>query len=330
MLRESRQANEPIMLIPHFVVAAVVPIAAMIVATGAVFGQDYPAKPVRLVTSDAGGAGDFVSRTLGQGLTAALGQQFVIENRPANAAEVVARAAPDGYTLLLYGPTVWITPLVRKVSWDPIKDLSPISLTVRAPNLLVVTPSLPVRTVKELIALARARPGELNYASSETGSSTHLAAELFNYATGVNIVRINYKGPPMAINDIITGRVQLMFLVANSVKAHVKSGKLRALAVTTEKPSPLFPGMPTVAATVPGYESAAQFGFFAPAKTPASTINRLNQEAVRFLNTPGAKEKYFNAGMEIIASSSEQFAGMLNAETTKWTKVIAAAGIHEE
>jgi tripartite-type tricarboxylate transporter receptor subunit TctC len=187
-----------------------------------------------------------------------------------------------------------------------------------------------VKTVKELIALAKARPGDLNFASSETGSSTHLAAELFKFMTGVNIVRINYKGPSMAINDIISGRVQLMFLVASSVKAHVQSGRLRALAVTTEKPTPLFPGMPTVAATVPGYESAAQFGFFAPAKTPAPLVSRLNQDAVRFLNSPEAKERYFNAGMDVIANSPEQFAAMLKSETVKWTKVISAAGIREE
>lgn len=314
----------------RFVVSRSLLFAALMIAGVAAFGQDYPNKPLRLVTSDAGGAGDFVSRTLAQGLAAALGQQIIIENRPANAAEIVARAAPDGYTLLLYGPTVWITPLVRKSGWDVKRDLAPVSLTVRAPNLLIVTPTLPVKTVKELIALARARPGDLNFASSETGSSTHLAAELFKYVTGVNIVRINYKGPAMAINDIITGRVQMMFLAANSVKAHVKSGKLRALAVTTERPSPLFPDLPTVSAAVPGYESAAQFGFFAPAKTPAGYINRLNEESVRFLNSAVAKERYFNAGMEIIANSPEQFADMLTADIAKWTKVIAAAGIREE
>jgi len=302
----------------------------MIFNAGPARGQDYPTKPVRIVTSDIGGAGDFVTRTMGPGLTATLGQPIVVENRPANAAEVVAKAAPDGYTLLLYGPTVWITPLVRKSSWDPLRDLAPVALTVRAPNLLVVTPSLPVKTVKELIALAKARPGDLNFASSETGSSTHLAAELFKFMTGVNIVRINYKGPAIAINDIMSGRVQLMFLVANSVKGHVKSGKLRALAVTTEKPTLLFPGMPTVSAAVPGYESAAQFGFFAPAKTPAPLINRLNQDTVRFLNSPETKERFFNAGMEIIANSPEQFAAMLRAETIKWTKVISTAGIREE
>lgn len=303
---------------------------AMILGAAPACSQDYPSKPVRIVTSDTGGAGDFVSRTLGQGLTASLGQRVVIENRPANAAEVVAKAAPDGYTLLLYGPTVWITPLVRKSPWDPLKDLSPVTLTVRAPNLLVVTPTLPVKSVKELIALAKARPSDLNFGSSETGSSTHLAAELFKYMTGVNIVRVNYKGPSMAINDIMAGRVQLMFLAASSVKGHVKSGKLRALAVTTEKPTPLFPGMPTVAAVVPGYESAAQFGFFAPAKTPESLINRLNQEAVRFLNAPETKERFFNAGMDIVANSPEQFGAMLISETAKWTKVIQAARIREE
>jgi tripartite-type tricarboxylate transporter receptor subunit TctC len=309
---------------------ALITTATILLSAGTALGQDYPTRPVRIVTSDIGGAGDFVTRTIGPGLHAALGQPIVVENRPANAAEVVAKAAPDGHTLLLYGPTVWITPLVRKSSWDPLRDLAPITLTVRAPNLLVVTPTLPVKTVKDLIALAKARPGDLNFASSESGSSTHLAAELFKYMTGVNIVRVNYKGPAMAINDIIGGRVELMFLAANSVRGHVKSGKLRALAVTTEKPTPLFPGMPTVSAAVPGYESAAQFGFFAPAKTPAPLVSRLNQEVVRFLNTPETKERFFNAGMDIIANSPDQFSAMLKSETVKWTKVISVAGIREE
>jgi tripartite-type tricarboxylate transporter receptor subunit TctC len=309
---------------------ALITTATIFLSAGTALSQDYPTRPVRIVTSDIGGAGDFVTRTIGPGLHAALGQPIVVENRPANAAEVVAKAAPDGHTLLLYGPTVWITPLVRKSSWDPLRDLAPITLTVRAPNLLVVTPTLPVKTVKDLIALAKARPGDLNFASSETGSSTHLAAELFKYMTGVNIVRVNYKGPALAINDIIGGRVELMFLAANSVRGHIKSGKLRALAVTTEKPTPLFPGMPTVSAAVPGYESAAQFGFFAPAKTPAPLVSRLNQEVVRFLNTPETKERFFNAGMDIIANSPDQFSAMLKSETVKWTKVISVAGIREE
>jgi tripartite-type tricarboxylate transporter receptor subunit TctC len=309
---------------------ALITTATIFLSAGTALSQDYPTRPVRIVTSDIGGAGDFVTRTIGPGLHAALGQPIVVENRPANAAEVVAKAAPDGHTLLLYGPTVWITPLVRKSSWDPLRDLAPITLTVRAPNLLVVTPTLPVKTVKDLIALAKARPGDLNFASSESGSSTHLAAELFKYMTGVNIVRVNYKGPAMAINDIIGGRVELMFLAANSVRGHVKSGKLRALAVTTAKPTPLFPGMPTVSAAVPGYESAAQFGFFAPAKTPAPLVSRLNQEVVRFLNTPETKERFFNAGMDIIANSPDQFSAMLKSETVKWTKVISVAGIREE
>jgi len=313
--------------LPRFIVSC----AVSLVAAGSACGQVYPTKPVRLVTSDAGGAGDFVSRTMATGLAAALGQQIVVENRAANAAEIVAKAAPDGYTLLLYGPTVWITPLIRKASWDPLRDLAPITLTVRAPNLLVVTPSLPVKTVKDLIALARARPGELNFASSETGSSTHLAAELFKFMAGVNIVRINYKGVSMGINDLMSGRVQLMFLAPGAVTTHIKSGRLRPLAITGATPSPLFPGLPTVASSgVPGYESAASFGLFAPAKTPASIVTRLNQEVTRVLGTPDVKDKLFNSGMEVVANSPEHFAAFLKSEIAKWTKVVQKAGIRDE
>ncbi len=294
-------------------------------------GQEFPGKRLNLVTSEIGGAGDFASRLIGQGLSAAVGQPVIVENRAGLAPEHVARSAPDGYTLLHYGNTVWITPLLRATRWDALKDFSPVMLTVRAPNVLVVTPTLPVKSVRELLALAKARPGDLNYASSALGSSTHLAAELFTFMSGVNIVRINYKGVSVAINDLISGRVQLMFLAPGAVTAHIKSGKLRALAVTGTKPSALFPGLPTVAASgVPGYESAANFGLFAPAKTPAATIARLNREIARVLDTPDVKERMFNSGMEIVASSPEEFAALLRSDIAKWTKVIQKAGIRDE
>lgn len=306
-------------------------IVGTVVGASTTSGQEYPNRPVHIATSEAGGAGDLASRIIAQGLAPVLGQQVVVENRPTTAAEIVAKAPPDGYTLLHYGNVVWLGPLMRKVQWDPLKDFSPIMFTVRSPNLLVVTPSLPAKSVKELLALAKARPGQLNYASSSTGSSTHLAAELFNAMAEIKLVRVNYKGVAQAITDIIRGEVQLMFVVAGSVMPHIKSGKLRALAVTSAKPSALFPGLPTVAASgVPNYESSAQFGLFAPANTPASVITRVNQDVRRVLNRPDVKEKFFNAGAETVGSSPEEFAAMLKSETAKWAKVIKNAGISVE
>jgi len=311
--------------------AWIISLAAAALGASAAHSQNFPSKRFSLVTSEIGGAGDFASRLIGQGLTTALGQPVIIENRAAVAAEYVAKAPPDGYTLLHYGNTVWISPLLRTTRWDVLKDFSPIMLTVRAPNVLVVTPSLPAKSVKELIALAKARPGQLNYASSTTGSSTHLAAELFNVMAGVNIVRVNYKGVSMGINDVMSGRVQLMFLAPGAVTTHIKSGKLKALAVTGAKPSQLFPGLPTVAASgVAGYESAANFGLFAPARTPAPVVTRINQEVARVLGVADVKEKLFNSGMEVVAGSPEEFLATLKSEIAKWSKVIQKAGIREE
>jgi tripartite-type tricarboxylate transporter receptor subunit TctC len=319
-----------IMKTPSFAVSIIW--AALITSAAAPApAQDYPARRISLATSEIGGAGDFVSRLIGQGLSVQLAQPVVIENRPTIAPEFVAKAAPDGYTLLHYGNTVWVSPLLRSVRWDAIRDFAPIMLTVRAPNVVVVTPTLPVKSIRELIALAKARPGELNYASSTTGSSTHLAAELFTVMAGVNIMRVNYKGVSTGINDLISGQVQLMFLAPGAVTAHIKSGRLKALAVAGAQRSPLFPDLPTVAASgVPGYESAANFGLFAPARTPPPIIARLNQEVRRVLTAAETKERLFSSGMEIIAGTPEQFAATLQAEIAKWSKVLKQRGIREE
>ncbi len=295
------------------------------------WAQDYPGRRINIATSQAGGAGDLVSRLIAQGLTAALHQPVIVENRAAIAPEYVAKAPPDGTTLLLYGNTVWIAPLLRPVRWDATRDFSPVMLTVRSPNVLVVTPTLPVQSVRELIALAKARPGEMNYAASALGSSTHLAAELFTVMAGVRIVRVNYKGVSMGITDVISGEVQVMFLSPGAVTALIKSGKLRALAVTGTAPSALFPGLPTVATSgVPGYESSAYFGLFAPAKTPAAIIARVNQEVARTLNAPDAKARLFDAGMEVVAGSPEDFAAMLKSEIAKWSGILRKAGIRAD
>lgn len=293
--------------------------------------QDFPNKPIRIFTAEVGGSSDLITRIIAQGLSGSLGQQAIVENRPTNAAESVARAAPDGYTLLHYGSTIWIAPFIRKVSWDVVGDFAPVTMTVIAANILVVNPALPVKSVKDLLALAKARPGELNYASSGIGSATHLSGVLFKALSGVNIVHINYKGVGPALNDVLGGRVELMFVSASSVVSHMKTGRLRGLAITNAEPSPLFPDLPTISASgVPGYESVLQVAMFAPIKTPAALVSRINQEVVRVLHRPDIKDKFYATGLEPVGDSVENFAATLKADIAKWGKVIKDAGIRED
>ena len=295
-----------------------------------VWSQDYPSKPIRMVTSEAGGGGDVIARIIAQGLSAGFGRQVIVENRGIIGAEVVARARPDGYTLLFYGSNVWISPLLRKTSWDPIKDFSPVTLAVSAINILVVHPSVPATSVKELIALAKANPGKLNFASSAVGSSTHLSGELFKAMAGIDIVHVPYKGVAPAFNDLLGGRVQMIFSNSASMAPYVKAGRLRALAVGSAKPSSLLPDLPTVAETVPGFEAPVPYAIFVPANTPVPLINRLNQEITRVLNDPDVKARLVKTEVEVYASSPEQLAAMIKAEIVRWGKVIKDAGIHDE
>ena len=307
-------------------------ISVLLVGASAVFAQDYPNKPIRIVTSEAGGGNDVQARLIAQGLSAALGEQVIVENRPSGVipGEVVSKAAPNGYTLLLYNNTLWIGPLLQNTPYDMARDFAPITSVTRVPNVLVVNSTLPVKSVAELVALAKAKPGELNYGSSGTGGSNHLAAELFRFMAGVNIVRINYKGAGPALTALLAGELQLMFPTAGAVTPHFKAGRVRALAVTSAEPTALFPGVPTVAAVLPGYESISIYGVFAPAKTPRTIIDKLNQEIVRFLNRSEVKEKFFTAGMEAVGSSPEQFAATVKSEMTRMGKVIKDAGIRTE
>ena len=273
---------------------------------------------------------DLAARLIAQGASDSLGQPILVESRGGGvvAIELVAKARPDGYTLLFYGGTLWIGPLLQTVSWDPVRDFSPITLAVTFPNLLVVHPSLPVKSVKGLIALAKARPGELNYGSGSIGASTNLAGELFKAMAGVRIARIPYKAGASAMMALITGEVHLMFSTVGLVTPHVKLGKLRALAITTAKPSALAPGLPTVAASgVPGYESASLIGLVAPAGTPATLIDRLNQEIVRVLNRAEVKERLLTFGVEAVGSSPEEFAATIRSDMAKWSKLIKDTGI---
>ncbi len=308
-------------------------VGVIVFGGGVASGQDYPSKPVRIITTQPGGGLDLAARLIAQGLSDALGQPIVVESRGGGvvAIEIVAKARPDGYTLLFYGGTLWIGPLLQSVSWDPLRDFSPITLAVTFPNLLVVHPSLPVKSVKELIALAKARPGELNYGSGSIGASTHLAAELFKSMAGVHIARIPYKAGASAMMALITGEVHLMFSTVGLVTPHVKSGKLRALAICTAGPSALAPGLPTVAASgVPGYESASLNGLVAPAGTPGTLINRLNQEIVRVLSRAEVKERLLNSGVETIGSSPGEFAATIRSDMAKWGRLIKDAGIRVE
>ena len=296
--------------------------------TGA--GPAYPNKVVRIITTEPGGNADFNARFIADGLTGALGQPVIVENRAGTiiAPETVAKAAPDGYMLLVIAGTFWISPLLRKTSYDPVRHFATISMLVRSPNVLVVHPSLPVKSVTELITLAKARPGQLNYASTGAGGSFHLAGELFKSMAGVNIVHIPYKGTAAGFTDLMTGQVQLSFTNPAAGMPHMKSGRLRALAVTSREPSRLLPGLPTIAsAGLDGFEIETIFGLFAPAKTPEPVIRRLNQEVARVLNTPEAKERLFSAGVEAAPGAPDELAVYIRSDMSRMGKVIRDAGI---
>jgi tripartite-type tricarboxylate transporter receptor subunit TctC len=288
---------------------------------------------MRIVTSEPGGGSDFTARVVALGLSASLGQQVIVDNRAGTvtAAQIMTRAAPDGYTLLSYNNSLWTLPLLQPMFYDTLRDFTPITLATRSPNVLVVHPSVPVTTVRELVAHAKAHPGALNYASGTVGSSNHLAAELFKALAGVNIARIGYKGSGFAVNDLIGGQVQLMFATSGSIAPHVKSGRLRALAVTSAQPSALTPGLPTIAASgVAGYEAVTMYGLYAPATTPDAIISRLNREAARFLQTPEIKDKLFGAGVETVGGSPQEFTAAIRADIARLAKVIKDAGIRAE
>lgn len=302
---------------------------------GMAYGQNYPNRPIRIiVTAPAGGSLDFVARLVGRGLSTSLGQAVIVDNRGgANGiigAELAAKSPPDGHTLLIVGNNFWVVQFMQDhVPYEPARDFAPITLAVRTPNILVVHPSLPVKSVKELIALAKARPGQLNYASGSNGSTIHLAAELFKAMAGVNIVHVPYKGSGPALNDLIAGQVQMMFGL--SVMAHVRSGRLRALAVTTAEPSRLAPGLPTVAASgLPGFESAVIYSVLAPAGTPAAIIQRLNQDIIRFLNGAEVKALLLNDGSEPVGSTPAQLSVTVKSEIARWGKVIKDNRIRAE
>ncbi len=299
---------------------------------GPAFGQNYPTKPVRIVASGIGGSGDFVARLIAPAMAANMGQQVIVDNRASGVipGQVVAEARPDGYTLLIAGAALWLGPFMRKTPYDPIKDFLPVTITNMQPNVLVVNPSISVNSVKDLISSAKARPAELNYATTGAGSSSHLAAELFNAMAGVKIVRVNYKSTATMMGDLMGNQVQLNFGVAGAVTPQVKSGRLKALAVTSIAPSPLFPELPTVAATVPGYEAVAILGIFVPARTSDALIDRLNREIVRVIQQPETRETLLGAGIEPVGSLPRELAARVKSEMSRFGKVITDAGIRAD
>ena len=289
----------------------------------AVLGQDkYPAKVIRVVTATPGSNHDWGARIVAQELTPRIGHRVIVENRGSIAVELIARdTPPDGYTVLFYGAYAWLQPLLQKVNWDPVEDFAPITLAISSPNVLVVHPSLPVKSVTELIALAKARPGDLNYSAGGGGSTPHIAAELFKYMANAKIVRINYKGSGPSMLGLFVGEVQLMFAALGPIMPHVKSSKVRALAVTTAKRSPLVPDLPAVGEFLPGYASEAAIGFFAPKKTPAAIITSLSHEIQQALKATDP-QLVFNAGVEIVGSSPEDFARFIKSDMAKMSQVI--------
>lgn len=292
---------------------------------GASHAQDaYPTKVVRIVTAAPGSNNDWGARLVAQELTPRLGQQVIVENRGSIGVEVVARASPDGHTLLFYGSIAWLQPFLTAVSWEPLRDLAPIILSMRSPNVLVVHPSLPVKSTRDLIALAKARPGDLNYGAGGSGASPHLAAELFKFMAGVNILRINYKGTGPSMVGLLGGEVHLMFPGLGSVAPHIRTGKVRALAVTTPSPSRLAPHLPTVGEILPGYESESLICFFAPARTSLAIIAKLNGDINHIMKSVDAK-RLAEAGVEPATATSGELLAYIKFDMERMSKLIKSA-----
>lgn len=309
-------------------------VAVVCVASTHAFAQTYPARSVRVIAaSGAGGGVDTISRILAQRLTERMGQQFIVENRPgaggAVGSEAVARATADGHTLLTISIAHAVIPASHKnLSYDPVRDLVPITVLVNAPNVLAMHPSLPARSIKELIALARAKPGELYYASSGNGSPAHLATELLKLLTGINMVHVPYKGTAPGMTDVIAGRVSLMFASVISTRAHVTAGKLRLLATAGSRRAMAMPELPTIAeAGVPGYAVDVWYAMLAPTATPRAVLTQINGEAAKVLHLPDIRERLAAIGLEPVGEPLEPTAAYINAEIAKWAKVAKAAHI---
>jgi tripartite-type tricarboxylate transporter receptor subunit TctC len=308
--------------------------AVFVSVTGPAFSQTYPTKPIRLIVPFApGGSTDITARTIGDKLSESLGQPVVIDNRPGAGAnigtEIAAKASPDGYTIFMcVVPNTTNHTLYTKLPFDFVRDFAPVTQTTSIASILVVYPSLPVYSVKELIELAKSKPGDLHFASAGIGSSPHLAGEMFKTMAGVDMVHIPYKGTSPALTDLLAGRVELTFEGAPALLRHVKAAKLRALAANGAKRTPLFPDLPTMQEQgFPGFLVTSWNGVAVPAGTPKEIISRLNSEIVKALQMPDVKERLSSLGADPVGSTPEEFAAFIQAEIKKWAKVIKDAGI---
>jgi len=312
-------------------------LAALLTAGAPAHAQTYPAKPIRIVVPFApGGGADIIARILGQKMTDRWGQQVVVDNRAGASgnigAEIVAKAAPDGHTLLMASSALAINPSVyRSVPYDPIKDFAPITQPALLPNILVVHPSVPVKTVRDLVALAKSKPGHIIYASAGAGTGTHLAAEMFKLMAGVDMVHVPYKGGGAVISDLLGGQVALTFATLPSVMPYVKAGRLRALAMTTTKRWPGLPAVPTIAESgFPSFEISTWIGLLAPAGTPKDAVGKLYGEVTRILKLPDVRERFDSLGMEPVGDTPEQFAAYIRSELAKYAKVVKQSGARVE
>ncbi|MBI2207030.1 MAG: tripartite tricarboxylate transporter substrate binding protein [Candidatus Rokubacteria bacterium] len=305
--------------------------------TGLAIAQEYPSRPIQLIVPFApGGGSDIIARIISPHLGKLLGQPVVIDNRPGAGAtigaNVVAKAAPDGYTLLYVTPGVQLTNpyLMKKLPYDPVSDFAPILPLVVVPNVLVVHPSVPVKSVKDLIELARAKPGTLNFSSSGIGSSSHLSGELFKQMTATRMTHIAYKGTGASLQDLLTGNVQLAFESLNVMLPHIKAGALRAIAVTTPERSPVLPDLPPIADTLPGFDAAAFNYVSARAGTPRPVIERLNRELNAVLKIPEVRDRFLSLGVTSIGGTPEDLDARIKRESLKWKRVIEVSGARPE
>jgi tripartite-type tricarboxylate transporter receptor subunit TctC len=299
--------------------------------------QNYPDKPIRMIVAyPPGGGTDIVGRMMAQKLSENMGQTVVIDNRGGAAgsigSEIAAKSVPDGYTILMgnVAPNAINVSLYAKLGYDPVKDFEPVSLVASTPNILVVNSSLAVKTVPDVVTLAKAKPSTLNYPSAGLGSSSHLAGELFDNIAGVKMVHIPYKGGGPALTDLLGGQVQLMFATMPAAMPHVRSNRLRAIAVTSIKRSQAMPDLPTIGETLKGYDASTWYGVLAPARTPRPVITRLHAEIVKILGVADTRDRLLAQGFEPVGSTPGEFAAYIKSEIVKWGKVIKAAGIKPE